>query len=131
MIDLIFDIFQNNQIKNLNKSREIQNEKDRYQDGRSTNIEARLQDLEKRHEQLKLVTLSLWSLLRDHSGLMESDLRRYVKDIDLLDGKLDGKVEYKKEKINCSGCGRVQLSNALACAYCGGVINRKDPFSNA
>lgn len=124
MIDLISELFDS-------KEKQIQAEKDKFQDARSLDIEVRMRELEKRHEQLKLVTLSLWSLLRDHSGLLESDLRRYVQEIDLLDGKRDGKVHHKKEKIDCTGCGRVQLSNAIVCAYCGGSLNQRNPFAGA
>jgi hypothetical protein len=92
MLDLFWDLFQQGQINNLHGGRLSQLEKEKSQDNKADSLEARLQELEQRHEQLKLVTLAFWSLLRDHAGLLESDLRKYVEKIDLLDGKQDGKV---------------------------------------
>ena len=35
-----------------------------------------------RHEQLKLVTLALWRLLKDRVGITEAELERYVESTD-------------------------------------------------
>lgn len=131
MLDFFWDLFQQGQINNLQTSRLGQLEKEKAQDNKSDSLEARLQDLEQRHEQLKLITLAFWSLLRDHSGLMEADLRKYVEKIDLLDGKQDGKVTAQAEKVECTGCGRTVLGTANVCAYCGTALRRKNLFSNA
>lgn len=131
MLDLFWDLFQQGQIHTLQSSRLGQLEKEKAQDNKSAALEARLQDLEQRHEQLKLVTLAFWSLLRDHSGLMEADLRKYVEKIDLLDGKQDGKVATHPEKLECTGCGRTVLGTSNVCAYCGTALKRKNVFSNA
>ncbi|WP_406665100.1 hypothetical protein [Gallaecimonas sp. GXIMD1310] len=131
MIDLFWDLFQQGQISDVKKDIELGREKAKYQDGQNLNLERRLRELERRHEQLKLVTLAMWSLLRDHSGLLESDLRKYVETIDLMDGKRDGKVSFAKEKVTCQGCGRVMLSTSLVCAYCGNNMSSKNPFHGA
>lgn len=89
-----------------------------------------MRELEKRHEQLKLVTLALWSLLREHSGLMGSDLRKYVEKVDLLDGQQDGKATAKEERVNCNACGRIILNTAIVCAYCGTYSSAR-PFDAA
>ena len=131
MLDFFWDLFQQGQINNLQTSRLGHLEKEKAQDNKSDSLEARLQDLEQRHEQLKLITLAFWSLLRDHSGLMEADLRKYVEKIDLLDGKQDGKVTAQTEKVECTGCGRTVLGTSNVCAYCGTALRRKNIFSNA
>ena len=59
-----------------------------------------------RHEQLKLVTLALWRLLKDRVGLTEAELKRYVESTDLLDGAADGKVDLTRELVKCSRCSR-------------------------
>ena len=131
MIDMIWDLFQQGQISGLKKKVELSREKDKFQDGQKLNLEIRFQELEQRHEQLKLVTLSMWSLLRDHSGLMESDLRKYVEKIDLLDGHRDGKVTMKTQKTLCTGCSREVMSTSLVCAYCGEKTGTTNPFYGA
>ncbi len=84
--------------------------------------------MEQRHEQLKLVTLALWSMLRDQSGFSESQLRRYVEQVDLLDGKRDGRVTPKSEAVRCDGCKRTVVGTAVRCVYCGTPVARDSPF---
>jgi RNase P subunit RPR2 len=94
-------------------------EKEKSQDRKADAIDERIRELEQRHEQLKLVTLALWSLLRDRSGFSESDLRKYVEQIDLLDGKRDGKAPMSQEKTICAGCNRSLIGTSAVCVYCG------------
>lgn len=131
MLDIFWDLFQHKQISNLQHGRISALEKERAQDVKAEDIDDRLRELERRHEQLKLVTLALWSLLRDHSGLLESDLRKYVEQIDLLDGKRDGKVSHATEKATCTGCSRTLLATSSVCVYCGTALPRAGMFKGA
>lgn len=115
MLDLVWNLFRQEQLHDLKTPRP---ERYRGPDVGPDTVEGRLRELERRHEQLKLVTLSLWSLLRDHSGLLESDLRKYVDNIDLLDGARDGRADLQREKVDCRGCGRTILGTAVTCVYC-------------
>ncbi|ESP90578.1 MULTISPECIES: hypothetical protein [Pseudoalteromonas] len=128
MIDFIWDMFQHRQIGKVQDGLRNNLEKDKYQDGKITSNEARLRELERRHEQLKLVTMAMWTLLKDHSGLTEGDLKKYVDKVDLMDGKADGRVN-TKEQSDCNDCGRTILTTSLACPYCGGGLKRKSAFS--
>lgn len=119
MIDLIWNYFQSRGIEQATFKNSIQDEKLKSNGRRSDSLEDRLNELEKRHEQLKLVTLSLWSLLRDHSGLIDSDLKKYMEKLDMLDGKKDGRITADKEIVECRGCERKILSTSIVCAYCG------------
>jgi predicted nucleic acid-binding Zn-ribbon protein len=119
MLDLIWNLFQDDDIKRLRSgvaSREEQSDALRSHVG---SVEARLLELEKRHEQLKLVTLALWRLLKDRGELSELNLKKYVESTDLLDGEPDGKVDLTKELIKCPDCGRFLLNTAIVCPYCG------------
>ena len=130
MIDFIWNVFQQGHISSLNKKIDRNFEKEKFQDETLINSHVRLKDLEQRHEQLKLVTMAMWTLLKEHSGLMEGDLKKYIEKIDLMDGKLDGKVNMK-ESCDCKSFGRTILTSALACPYCGSTLNRKSAFSNS
>jgi rRNA maturation endonuclease Nob1 len=127
MIDFIFDLFQQGQIHDAKADIELGKEKNKYQDHKITSSDIRLKDLEQRHEQLKLVTMAMWTLLKDHTGLTEGDLRKYIEKVDLMDGKADGKIN-TKERSDCLNCNRTVLSTSLACPYCGGKLNRKSSF---
>jgi hypothetical protein len=87
--------------------------------GRVTDIDDDRRDLERRYERLRLVTMAMWALLKEHSGLSESDLRRFVNQVDLIDGKLDGKLSRDKGIIDCTKCQRRILRSSLTCVYCG------------
>ena len=89
MLDSFFSIFHEIEV-----GLEHDQAKEDYQNSKIQDTESRLRELEQRHEQLKLATLANWSLLRDHSVLMESDLKKYIEKIYLLDGKRDGKVDH-------------------------------------
>ena len=129
MLDLFWDLFQHGQIANLQQGKLAQIEKEKNQDAKAERLEDRLSELEQRHEQLKLVTLALWALLRDQSGFKESELRRYVEHIDLLDGTKDGKVSRKAETATCSGCKRAVMGTSKVCVYCGATVPRQSMFS--
>ena len=131
MLDLIWNFFQQGKLIEHDFKTKMHDAKLKSQSHKQTYIEARVRELEKRHEQLKLVTLALWSLLRDHSGLKESELREYVDEIDLLDGRRDGKADLGKEKILCDGCDRTVLTTSVACPYCGTPNKMGNPFTGA
>jgi RNase P subunit RPR2 len=128
MLDIIWDLFQQRQISNLADGRLSQLEKERSQDRKTDANDERVRELEQRHEQLKLVTLALWSLLRDRLGLSEAELRKYVEQIDLLDGKKDGKAPTSQEKTICEGCSRSVIGTSAVCVYCGTPLKRATSF---
>jgi uncharacterized protein YigA (DUF484 family) len=128
MLDIIWDLFQQGQINNLTDGRLSQLEKEKSQDRKADATDERVRELEQRHEQLKLVTLALWSLLRDRLGLSEAELRRYVEQIDLLDGKRDGKASMSREKTTCAGCNRSVIGTSAVCVYCGTSLKRGTSF---
>lgn len=128
MLDLIWNLFQEDDIKRLQSgvaSRAAQSDALRSQVG---SVEARLLELEKRHEQLKLVTLALWRLLKDQVELSELNLRKYVESTDLLDGEADGKVDLMKELVECPDCKRLLLNTAIVCPYCGANNSSANTF---
>ena len=75
--------------------------------------------LQRDHERLKLVTAALWQLLKDRTQATDDDLRRYIEDVDLMDGRLDGKVRAPREVRECKGCQRRIVNSAVICLYCG------------
>ena len=64
------------------------------QDARRTAQEAqsRAMQLEARCDRALLVCEALWTILRDKLGVTEEELVDRVNQVDLSDGKLDGKV---------------------------------------
>ncbi|MDP7637385.1 MAG: hypothetical protein QF577_07540, partial [Phycisphaerae bacterium] len=67
---------------------------------------------------LTLICMALWSLLRERTDLAEDDLMERVKQIDLSDGRSDGKVR-RKPIVRCPRCNRVMSQKHSRCLYCG------------
>jgi hypothetical protein len=79
----------------------------------------RVRELELRYERMKLVTAALWQLLKARNGLTDEDLKRYIEQVDLADGKLDGRMGRKGSAMDCSRCNRRILKSASVCPWCG------------
>lgn len=73
--------------------------------------------IELRMDRLSLVCMALWELLKERTNLTEEDLLNRVRDIDLRDGQLDGKL--KKGIKRCPKCDRVMSPRHAKCLYCG------------
>lgn len=123
MIDFldIFDVYQQGKISGIGA---LQVESDR----RITNTGDKLRDLEQRYERMSLVTNALWQLLKAHTGLTDSDLKKYIEKVDLADGVRDGKISRSKGAMDCPHCSRRVLKSATVCAWCGGKLTSGDPF---
>ncbi|MCA3006104.1 MAG: hypothetical protein IOD15_12205 [Phycisphaerales bacterium] len=75
-------------------------------------------ELEQRVDRLTLLNAALWELLRDRAKLTEADLVNKVQEIDLRDGRSDGRIR-STPKV-CDACGRTISSRHQRCLYCGG-----------
>ena len=74
---------------------------------------------QKNTERLYMVVQAMWELLREKVGLTDSDLEAKVQEIDLRDGRLDGKDANLTATHACRQCGRTILSGQSACSWCG------------
>lgn len=83
-------------------------------------------ELEARCDKALLVCEALWTILRDKLGVSEEELVNRVNEIDLSDGKLDGKV--RKPAVKCGKCGRNVAQRFAKCIYCGRAME-KDVFA--
>jgi len=104
----IYDFFQNLRINHAHQRSGDAHMKanDAY---RQTN------DLEEKIDSLSLAVLALSELLEE-VGFTKEIILKKIEQIDLRDGKLDGKLVLRK---SCDNCGRVIASRHIACIYCG------------
>lgn len=70
-------------------------------------------------EKLFLITNALWSLLKEQHRYTDEKLMQRINEIDLQDGKLDGKLKAETERPDCSNCGRKVMARQHRCLYCG------------
>jgi len=83
-------------------------------------------ELNARLDRLAMTCEALWTILREKLGLSEEDLVDRVVQIDLSDGKLDGKVS--RSAVSCPKCGRTIGRRFPNCMYCGQAV-MQDPFA--
>jgi hypothetical protein len=87
---------------------------------------SQVKELESRLDRALLACEAMWTLVRDKLGVTDGELFDRINEIDLSDGKLDGKV--RKTAVSCPSCGRTIASRHARCMYCGQAV-MKDPFA--
>ena len=83
--------------------------------------------LEARVDKLSLVCQAMWSLIQDSTDLTEQDLAKRVTDLDMLDGRLDGRIG--RGVIKCSECGSAICQKFNKCLFCGKAAGDASTFS--
>ena len=76
-----------------------------------------LRELRRSVDSLTLTCAALWELQREKIGLTDDELIAKMQEIDLRDGKLDGKMT--KPASACPSCQRANNANRQRCLYCG------------
>lgn len=74
-------------------------------------------DLERAVESLFMISMAMAKLLDERGVFSEQELETRVREVDLSDGKLDGKV--RLEPKPCPKCKRVVAARRQFCLYCG------------
>jgi len=75
---------------------------------------------------LALVCQALWEILRDKTSLTEDQLEEKIMEIDLRDGKKDGKMG--RAVGNCPKCQKPLSQRHAKCLYCGEDIDKEHMF---
>ncbi len=117
LMDLLFDTYAVGKISGLGALQA-------NTDHRVTASTDRLAALEYRYERLHVVTVALWSLLKEHTGLMDADLKRFVASVEASESKPHGAPGTMK----CGKCGRIIRQSATRCVYCGSAVTSGDAF---
>ena len=94
--------------------------------GTARRVGGNVKVLEDRFERMLLASEAMWTLMRDKLGVTDTELVQRINDIDLSDGRLDGKV--RKTAVSCPSCGRTIARRFAKCMYCGQAIVH-DPFA--
>jgi len=119
MLDLLFDLYQQRRIDEVEDTAQDSSRK-------ATDFQGRVRLLEDSIARLALVNAALWSLLKDRTGLTDAALQNRVRQIDLRDGVEDGKITQTIQ--TCQKCGRTMAPRHKRCLYCGGERLATSPF---
>jgi len=71
---------------------------------------------------LALSCAAMWELLSEKLGVTDQELMAKIEEIDLRDGKLNGKMA--NVTLECPDCGRSNNSKRVRCIYCGTPLAR-------
>ncbi|MFC1744479.1 hypothetical protein ACFL35_10840 [Candidatus Riflebacteria bacterium] len=74
-------------------------------------------------ERLLMITEALWAMLKEEHGYEDEKLVEMITEIDLRDGKLDGRVAIDDPEP-CPNCKRKLQRNRNICIYCGTSVQK-------
>lgn len=86
-----------------------------------------IQVLEGKINALALACHAMWELLEEQTNATSKDLEAKIAEIDMRDGRKDGKVS--NTVTSCSSCGKKLNSRHMSCYWCGAQVKDKHPFS--
>ena len=69
-------------------------------------------------ERLLMITEALWNILKEKNGLEDQELLKCLVEIDMRDGRLDGRVASTPPEP-CPKCQRIVAKGSVRCMYCG------------
>lgn len=82
--------------------------------------------LSKQVERLTLASQAMWEMLRATGSFSEEDLLAKMEEVDLRDGRADGKIGMAR--LQCPNCRRITNSRRGNCMYCGTEFVRQHVF---
>ena len=122
--NFIWNVFQQHQIHKLNKT--FDGAKDAIAQDQAGQ-QATLGQVEERLDYLTLINRALFELLAERTGLTEQELAAKITEIDLRDGKEDGKMTATAKP--CPACGSMISPRFNRCLFCGHKDVSGDPFN--
>jgi len=70
-------------------------------------------------DRLLMITEALWTLMKKEHGYSDEDLSKLITEIDMRDGRLDGKSAQPSTTTTCPNCGKINTNKRPFCIYCG------------
>jgi hypothetical protein len=116
---VVFDIYQQGQIGQAQNAAQSAA-------GRADRALDQVTQLERRVDRLTLACQALYELLCESGACAESRLVDKMQEIDLRDGRADGKIS--RTPVTCPRCSRLSNSKRLVCVYCGSPLGNPNLF---
>lgn len=114
----IWDISQEAQIN------DVRRETSRAQNS-ANEAKSELAAMQRQLDHLTLLCQSMWEVLREETGITEEQFRAKINEIDIRDGKADGKIN--PQVFPCPSCGANCNSARQRCTMCGADISGHKP----
>ncbi len=73
-------------------------------------------------EKLRLVVEAMWRIMQEEHGYTDRQLMAKMAELDMADGKLDGRKKTSNLPAQCPKCHRKTAKSNPRCMYCGEVL---------
>jgi hypothetical protein len=123
MIYDMWDIYQQAQIEGASRDAEFAR---RDAEHTAARLHVEVLRLESKLDGLALICQALWELVREKTTLGDADIEAKIKEIDLRDGRKDGRIAGRPTK--CANCNRPTHTRQRVCMYCGMPIGQGHIF---
>ncbi len=122
--DFIWNLVQQCQIDKLNKTADaVKDVVARDQ----ASIKGDVNTMEERFASLAIITRALFEILAERAGVTDQDLVKKIGEIDLRDGRADGKMTPTPK--SCPSCKSAISARFNRCLFCGYKDQDADPFN--
>ena len=118
MLSDIWEIYQQGQLSDAAGNAEAA-KRDAAQT--SDRLHGEVRRLEAKIDGLALLCQALWEIIRDNTDFRDEQIEAKMKEIDLRDGRQDGRMVGHPTK--CRKCGRPAHTRQRVCMYCGTAIH--------
>jgi len=89
-------------------------------------LQSEINNLKRKIDALTIGCQALWELLREKTGMTDEMILDKMQEIDLRDGREDGKISTTVSQ--CPNCGRGSNTSRKTCLYCGALLPGGDVF---
>ena len=116
---MFWEIYRQSQIESAKTNESREQEK-------PSRVDDELSRVCDRIDSLALICQAMWELIREKTSLTDLEIERKIEEIDLRDGKADGKMS--KHARKCVQCGRLNARRHTRCLYCGVEFEKEHIF---
>ena len=116
-MSFLWELFQQRRIDSANDKAADAKQAARTAESLASRVDGQIRQLEQENDRLTLAVMAIAEILREQFHVTQDAIEAKMRDIDIRDGALDGKVT-RFGKL-CRGCQRISGAKRTACLYCG------------
>ncbi|USD35892.1 MULTISPECIES: hypothetical protein [Ferrimonas] len=122
MLQIVWDLIQQGQI--------ARNQADAQSaSGLAVSSSTSVTELRNQLDTLVLANQAMWEILSERLNVSDAELVTRMNEIDLRDGKLDGKLSNSRlTAMACPECGKTIGKRRANCYWCGARVEGVSPF---
>lgn len=121
-MDMLIDLYQQQRIGEAQRKAEAATDT-------TKRLAWQVEDLQRKTDALTIACQALWELLRSTTGLTDAMVLQKMEEIDLRDGRKDGKISPRTR--TCPQCRRKSNAGRAHCLYCGSDLSKENLFETA